>query len=90
VEPGTDGQGFCLRLQLVVGGLLPGQRRAKCRDNGPVHPARRPTATAPGPWPTSTLTAYAGQSVQILIEAADASTASLVEAGVDDVRIVQS
>jgi hypothetical protein len=28
--------------------------------------------------------------VRILIEAADASTASLVEAGVDDVRIVQT
>ncbi|GIF74263.1 M14 family zinc carboxypeptidase [Asanoa siamensis] len=36
------------------------------------------------------LSAYAGQSVRILIEAADASTASLVEAGVDDVRITRS
>jgi len=36
------------------------------------------------------LSAYAGQSVRILIEASDASTASLVEAGVDDVRITQS
>ncbi|MEV0713848.1 M14 family zinc carboxypeptidase [Asanoa sp. NPDC050611] len=36
------------------------------------------------------LSAYAGQSVRILIEAADTSTASLVEAGVDDVRITQS
>jgi murein tripeptide amidase MpaA len=36
------------------------------------------------------LSAYAGQSVRILVEAADASTASLVEAGVDDVRITQS
>jgi hypothetical protein len=36
------------------------------------------------------LTPYAGQSVRILIEAADASTASLVEAGVDDVRITQA
>ncbi|MEV4533136.1 M14 family zinc carboxypeptidase [Asanoa sp. NPDC049518] len=36
------------------------------------------------------LSAYAGQSVRILIEATDASTASLVEAGVDDVRITQS
>ncbi|NJL28707.1 MAG: hypothetical protein HC897_12860 [Thermoanaerobaculia bacterium] len=33
------------------------------------------------------LNAYAGQTVRILIEAADASTASLVEAAVDDVRI---
>ena len=36
------------------------------------------------------LTPYAGQSVRILIEAADASGASLVEAAVDDVTIVQS
>jgi hypothetical protein len=36
------------------------------------------------------LTPYAGQSVQILIQAADASTASLVEAGVDNVTITQS
>ena len=36
------------------------------------------------------LTPYAGQSVQILIQAADASTASLVEAGVDNVVIRQS
>ncbi|MET7398002.1 M14 family zinc carboxypeptidase [Dactylosporangium sp. NPDC005572] len=43
-------------------------------------------------WATASasLTPYAGQSVQILIEAADASTASLVEAGVDNVTIVQS
>ncbi|WP_433205457.1 M14 family zinc carboxypeptidase [Dactylosporangium sp. CS-047395] len=43
-------------------------------------------------WSTGSvnLTAYAGQTVQILIEAADASTASLVEAGVDNVTIRQS
>ncbi|MFI6533514.1 M14 family zinc carboxypeptidase [Nonomuraea sp. NPDC050547] len=35
------------------------------------------------------LTPFAGQTVRILIEAADASTASLVEAGVDDVKITQ-
>jgi hypothetical protein len=42
-------------------------------------------------WTTSSanITAFAGQTVRILIEAADASTASLVEAAVDDVRIVQ-
>jgi murein tripeptide amidase MpaA len=39
---------------------------------------------------TANLTAYAGQSIQILIQAADASGASLVEAAVDDVRITQS
>ncbi len=42
-------------------------------------------------WATHSVnvTAFAGQSVRILIEAADASTASLVEAAVDDVKIVQ-
>jgi carboxypeptidase T len=39
---------------------------------------------------SANISAYSGQSVRILIEAADASTASLVEAGVDDVKIVQS
>jgi carboxypeptidase T len=34
--------------------------------------------------------AYRGQSVRIVFEAADASTASLVEASVDDVAVVQS
>ncbi len=44
-----------------------------------------------GAWGTGTwnISAYAGQSVRILVEAADASGASLVEAGVDDVRITQ-
>jgi carboxypeptidase T len=36
------------------------------------------------------ISAYAGQSVRIVFEAADASTASLLEASVDDVTIVQS
>jgi hypothetical protein len=35
------------------------------------------------------LNAFAGQTVRVLIEAADASTASLAEAAVDDVRIAQ-
>jgi hypothetical protein len=39
---------------------------------------------------TASLNAYAGQSIRILISAADASGASLVEAGIDDVRITQS
>ena len=44
-----------------------------------------------GAWATTSasLNAFAGQTVRILIEAADASTASLVEAGIDDVRITQ-
>jgi len=36
------------------------------------------------------ISSFAGQTVRILIEAADASGASLVEAGVDDVTVVQS
>jgi aminopeptidase S len=45
-----------------------------------------------GAWATGTwnVSAYAGQSVRILIQAADASGASLVEAGVDDVRVTQA
>lgn len=44
-----------------------------------------------GSWATASanISAFAGQTVRILIEAADTSTASLVEAGVDDVKIVQ-
>ncbi|MBO3747914.1 zinc carboxypeptidase [Streptosporangiaceae bacterium NEAU-GS5] len=44
-----------------------------------------------GAWATATadVSSFAGQSVQIRIEAADAATASLVEAGVDDVKITQ-
>jgi hypothetical protein len=44
-----------------------------------------------GAWATrsANLSAYAGQSVRILISAADAGTGSLVEAGVDNVQIVQ-
>ena len=42
-----------------------------------------------GTWRTAThdLSAYAGQTVHIVVEAADAGTASLVEAGIDDVLI---
>lgn len=46
----------------------------------------RDAAWASGSW---SLTGYAGQSVRILVEAADAGTASLVEAAVDDVVITQ-
>jgi subtilisin family serine protease len=43
-------------------------------------------------WMTGTidLSQFAGQTIRILIEAADASGASLVEAAVDDVRIVRN
>ncbi|MDG4795291.1 M14 family zinc carboxypeptidase [Micromonospora sp. WMMD1082] len=45
-----------------------------------------------GSWAVSNLnlTPYAGQSIRILVEAADASTASLVEAAVDNVTITSS
>jgi carboxypeptidase T len=44
-----------------------------------------------GAWATATvnLNAFAGQTVQIVVEAADLSTASLVEAAVDDVRVTR-
>ncbi|WP_113699774.1 M28 family peptidase [Nonomuraea lactucae] len=44
-----------------------------------------------GAWSTATadISSFAGQSIRILVEAADASTASLVEAGVDDVKITR-
>jgi len=40
-------------------------------------------------WTTATvnLSQFAGQTIRILIETTDASGASLVEAGVDDVKI---
>jgi aminopeptidase S len=43
-------------------------------------------------WATATanLSAYAGQSIRLQVEAADASTASLVEAAVDNVKITKS
>jgi hypothetical protein len=42
-------------------------------------------------WATATgnLSAYAGQTVQLVVEAADLSTAGLVEAPIDDVRITK-
>jgi hypothetical protein len=44
-----------------------------------------------GVWATATvdLSAFAGQTIRILIECTDASLPSLIEAGVDDVRIVR-
>jgi aminopeptidase S len=47
----------------------------------------RNAAWTTGSW---NLSAFAGQSVRILIEAADAATASLVEAAVDDVQITSA
>jgi hypothetical protein len=44
-----------------------------------------------GAWGTASanISSFAGQTVRIVIETADASTASLIEAGVDDVLITQ-
>jgi aminopeptidase S len=44
-----------------------------------------------GSWATATasLNAFAGQTVRILVDAADASGASLVEAGIDNVAITR-
>jgi len=44
-----------------------------------------------GVWASASanLNSFAGQTVRLLIEATDAATASLVEAGIDDVRITQ-
>ncbi|GHE26678.1 hypothetical protein GCM10017673_30770 [Streptosporangium violaceochromogenes] len=45
-----------------------------------------------GSWRTATadLSRYAGQPVRVVVEAADASTPSLIEAGVDNVKITRS
>lgn len=49
------------------------------------------TANDDDVWITGTvnITAFAGQTVRIQFEASDTSTASLVEAAVNDVKIVQ-
>jgi Zn-dependent metalloprotease len=49
-------------------------------------------ANKAGAWQTATydLSAYAGQSVRILVEAADNGTGSLVEAGIDNVSITKA
>ena len=56
-----------------------------------VHEERGAANDDDASWATATidLTAFAGQTIRILIEANDSSTASLVEAAVDDVRIVR-
>ncbi|HCU49807.1 MAG TPA: peptidase S8/S53 subtilisin kexin sedolisin, partial [Micromonosporaceae bacterium] len=45
-----------------------------------------------GAWGTGSnnISAYAGQSVRILVQCADASGASLVECGVDNVKITRA
>ena len=39
---------------------------------------------------TVSLNAFAGQTVYLVVEAADAGPASLVEAAIDDVRVISS
>jgi aminopeptidase S len=48
-------------------------------------------ANRAGSWAsrTNNISSFAGQSVRILFECADASTGSLIECGVDDVKITQ-
>ncbi|TDD89843.1 M28 family metallopeptidase [Actinomadura rubrisoli] len=48
-------------------------------------------ANRSGAWQTQTanISAYAGQSIRILVEAADGGTGSLVEAGLDNVKITK-
>jgi subtilisin family serine protease len=50
-----------------------------------------PNANRPGAWATASanLTPFAGKTVRILIETADAGPGSLIEAAGDDVRIIQ-
>lgn len=57
-----------------------------------VHQQLGSATTRVASWTTATinLSSFAGQTIRLRIEAADASTASLVEAGVDDVRITAS
>jgi carboxypeptidase T len=49
-------------------------------------------ANVNGAWTgaTASLNGFAGQTIRLVVQAADASTASLVEAGIDDVRVTRS
>ena len=56
-----------------------------------VYDQRGAAANVNGAWGarTASLNAFAGQTVRLVVEAADLSTASLLEAGVDDVRVTR-
>ena len=56
-----------------------------------VYESRGAAVNVNGAWGARTvsLSAFAGQTVRLVVEAADLSTASLVEAGVDDVRVTR-
>jgi serine protease AprX len=60
-------------------------------DNTVVFEERGAAEDDDGVWVAGSvnLSAFAGQTIRLVIEAADASGASLVEAGVDDVRITR-
>jgi hypothetical protein len=57
-----------------------------------VFEVRGAAANRNGAWAAATanLSAFAGQTVNLTVEAADASTASLVEAAIDDLRVTSS
>ena len=65
--------------------------RAKPAALGESRTKERGHESINGAWAgaSANLTPFAGQTIRLLIEAADASTASLVEAGIDDVRITR-
>ena len=76
----------CPRRRLVAAratGRDPRAYRQRC--------AHRVACDDDAVWATASanISSFAGQAVRIRIEAADASTASLVEAAVDDVVITQ-
>ncbi|MFY1670574.1 M28 family peptidase [Plantactinospora sp. WMMB334] len=66
--------------------------RVVSTSTGTVHEVVGAASNRAAAWQTASadISAYAGQSVRILVEAADAGGASLVEAAVDDVRITRS
>jgi hypothetical protein len=67
------------------------QARVVGTANSVVFQSLGAAANRNGAWTTASvsLTAFAGQTVRLVFEAADASGASLVEAGVDNVTVVQ-
>jgi hypothetical protein len=69
-----------LRLRVLANGTLT-----------TVYTRSGAAANLNGAWggTTVSLQQFAGQTVRLVFEAADASTASLVEAGVDDVRVTR-
>jgi Zn-dependent metalloprotease len=58
----------------------------------PVFSQAGAAANRAGAWGTASvnISSFAGQTIRLRVEAADASTASLIEAGVDDVSIVRT